>query len=233
MESWIELARGPLFRAALTFAVLGLARHAVLTVLEIRATLRRASDKRMPWRQLARTTLSWLLPAGRLRQRLPYSLTTLTFHVAIIVVPVFLAGHIALIEASVGLSWPALGPAAADALTLVAVATALLLVVQRAGARDSRALSRAQDYVIPLLVALPFASGFLVVHPAWNPFPYHATLLTHLLSADLLLVLVPVTKLSHLVLLPATQVVSEAAWHFPAHAGRLVGAALGREEQPI
>jgi hypothetical protein len=233
LEAWTDLLRGPVFRAALTFAVLGLIRHAMITALEMRRMLARAGDRRMPYRQILVATAHWLFPVGRVRQRWGYSLTTLAFHVAIIVVPVFLAGHIALVRAGTGWAWPAVGPVVADALTIVAVVTALLLVIQRMGARDTRSLSRFQDYALPVLIALPFAAGFLVAHPAWNPFAFDLMLFVHVTSADLVLVLIPVTKLSHMVLLPATQMVSELGWHFPPDAGRLVGAALGRGERPI
>jgi hypothetical protein len=233
LEAWTDVLRGPVFRAALTFAVLGLIRHAVITGWEMRRMLARAGDQRMPYGQILRATARWLFPVGQLGQRLPYSLTTLTFHVAIIVVPVFLAGHVALVCAGTGWSWPVIGAGLADALTVVAVATALLLLLQRAGARDSRSLSRFQDYALPAAVALPFASGFLVAHPAWNPFAFDLTMFVHVASVDAVLVLIPITKLSHMVLLPSTQVVSELGWHFPPDAGRLVGAAIGRAERPI
>jgi hypothetical protein len=221
------------FRAALTFAVLGLIRHAVITAWEMRRMLARAGDRQMPYGQILRATARWLFPVGRLRQRLPYSLTTLAFHVAIIVAPFFLAGHVALVRAGTGWSWPVIGPGLADGLTLVAVATAMLLVVQRVTARDSRSLSRFQDYALPVLIALPFASGFLVAHPAWNPFAFNLTMFVHVASADIVLLLIPVTKLSHMVLLPTTQMISELGWHFPRDAGRLVGVAIGRAERPI
>ena len=41
MEGWIAFARGPMFRAALAFMLLGLARHAVLTIWELRRADRR------------------------------------------------------------------------------------------------------------------------------------------------------------------------------------------------
>lgn len=233
LDAWTDALRGPIFRAALTFAVLGLARQIALTAWEAGRVFARAADKRLPLRQILTATVHWLAPVRRVRQRWPYSLATLTFHVAIIVVPLFLAGHIALVRASTGASWPALGGAAADALTLVALGTVPLLLLLRAGAVETRALSRPGDYVLPVLIALPFASGFLLAHPAGNPFAFDLTLFVHAASADLLLVLVPVTKLSHMVLLPATQLVSELGWRFPPDAGRLVGAAIGREERPI
>ena len=106
-------------------------------------------------------------------------------------------------------------------------------LIQRALARSSRSLSRFQDYAIPLVVAVPFASGFLVTHPLWNPFAFNATLLVHVMSANIVMILVPITKISHCVLLPLTQLVSEVAWHFPPDGGSKVAAALGKEGEPI
>ena len=219
MEAWNEFARGPLFRAALAFMILGLLRHVVITAWEMRRTVRRAGDKTIPYRQVAGATLAWLFPARRIKQSLFFSLTTVTFHVAVILVPVFLAGHIALWREGLGLSWPAIPNDLADVLTIVAIVTSVMLVVQRATARATRALSRFQDFALPLVIAVPFASGFLVMHPAWNPIAYDATLFVHVMSSNLLFILIPLTKLSHVVLLPATQLVSELAWHFPPDAG--------------
>ncbi|MHC4127264.1 MAG: hypothetical protein ACYS1E_16695 [Planctomycetota bacterium] len=233
MEAWLEWARGPLFWAALTFMGLGLLRLVVLTIWQIVRTMRRAGDKSLPSAQLAWTTLKWLVPIDKVKNRFVFSLTTLAFHVSVIVVPVFLAGHIALWQRGTGLSWPALPGLAADILTVTAVATAVALIIQRAIARSSRSLSRFRDYAIPLVIAVPFASGFLVMHPLWNPFGFDATLLVHVMSANIVMILVPITKISHCVLLPLTQLVSEVAWHFPPDAGSKVAAALGKEGDPI
>jgi nitrate reductase gamma subunit len=212
---------------------LGLARHVFVTVWEVVRTTRRAGDKNIPYRKIAATTLAWLIPLGKLKDRLFFGLTSLVFHIAIILVPIFLPGHIALWTRGLGLSWPAIPNALADVLTIAAVVTAVLLVLQRALARDTRCLSRLQDYLLPLFISVPFASGFLVMHPAWNPFPYEATLLVHVMSANVLFILIPTTKLSHSVLLPSTQLVSEVAWHWPPDAGRKVGVALGKEGESI
>ena len=213
--------------------VLGLIRHIVVTVSEMMKMVGRAGNKDVAYRQVFAATMKWLFPVGQLRQRFFFSITSLMFHVAIIVVPIFLAGHIALWKSGTGLSWPAISNGLADVLTITAVATAVLLVVQRAAARDSRALSRFNDYALPLLIAVPFVAGFLVMHPTWNPFSYELALLVHIMSANVLLILIPLTKLSHMVLLPATQLVSELGWHFPPDAGRKVAVDLGKEGQPI
>jgi len=187
MAGWLHVARGPLFYAALAFMLLGLARQLALTLWEAGRAYQRAGDRAIPTGQVARATARWLVPVGRLRDRWPYSLTTLVFHVGVILVPLFLAGHIALWRRGVGLAWPALPNVVATGLTLAVIATALAVVAMRAASRATRPLGRFQDYALPLIVGVAFASGFLVMHPAWDPFPADPTLLVHGLSADLLL----------------------------------------------
>ena len=233
METWLQWARGPVFLFAFSFMALGLIRHVVLTAWEMVRAVRRAGDKNIPYGQLIVATLKWLLPVGKLRSRLLFGLTTLVFHISILLVPIFLAGHIALWARGLGVSWPALPNQAADVLTLLAIFTAVALVLQRALARDTRALSRFQDFALPLLVALPFASGFLVMHPSISPVSHEAAMLVHVMSANLLLVLIPVTKLSHIALMPSVQLVTEIAWHWPPDAGSKLAATLGKEEEPV
>jgi nitrate reductase gamma subunit len=121
----------------------------------------------------------------------------------------------------------------ADILTIVAIATSVILFVRRVSTRMTRKLSRPQDYVLPLLIVLPFITGYLAMHPASNPFSYNPTMLVHVLSSNLLLVLIPFSKLSHVALFPATQLVSEMGWHLVPGGGSGVVLALGKEGEPV
>lgn len=233
MDVWLQWARGPFFWTALAFMFLGLIRQLCLTVLEAVRAYRRAGDKDIPLRRVVRETLQWLVPLRRLANRWPYSLTTFVFHLAVILVPLFLAGHIELWRRGTGLSWPALPNDVATWLALAGMTAGLAAVAQRALLRDSRAINRFQDYALPLFITLVLASGFVVMHPAWNPLSRDAALLVHVLGGDLLLLLVPLTKLSHMVLLPLTQLVTELSWHFPPDAGSRVAVALGKEHEPV
>jgi nitrate reductase gamma subunit len=233
MKEWLEFARGPLFWTAFAFMVLGLLRQLLLTVADAVHAWRRAGDRTLPVRRLTLHTLRWLVPVERWRNRGLYSAVTLLFHAGVILVPLFLAGHIDLWRQGTGLGWPALPNPVATALTLVAIGAAVAVVVQRAAVREARALSRLRDYLLPLFIALVMLSGFLVMHPQWNPVAPDATLLVHALGADVLLFLVPLSKLSHMVLLPMTQLVSELAWHFPPDAGARVAVTLGKEHEPV
>jgi len=233
MDVWLRWAMGPLFWTALAFMILGLLRHVGLTIFESAKAYQKAGDKVFPIGKLVGTTLHWFVPVKKAWHRGFFSLTTVLFHVGVILVPLFLAGHIKLWREGVGLSWPALPNGVATTLTWIVIASAVAVVVQRIAAKDSRALSRFQDYAIPLFIAVPFLTGFLVKHPVWNPFARNPVLLMHVLSADLLIFLVPLTKLSHMILMPFTQLVSELAWHFPPDAGSRVALTLGKENEPI
>ena len=233
MEDLLQWARGPAFVFAITFMVLGLVRHVLVTAWEYGRTVRRAGDKNIPYRQALAATGRWLFPVHKLRDQVVFSATSILFHVSILLAPPFLAGHVVLVHRGTGLAWPTLPTLAADVLTVLAVATAAAIVVQRVGAGASRHLSRAQDYVLPLLVALPFATGFLAMHPALNPIPFELTLFVHTMSANLLLVLIPITKLSHAVMLPSVQLISEIGWKWPSTAGSKVAAALGKEGDSV
>jgi nitrate reductase gamma subunit len=233
MDYWVEWARGPAFIFSFAFMILGLVRHLVVTLWETGASWRRAGDKSLPLRQIARSTLQWLFPAGKIAQSPFFSLTSVVFHIAILIVPVFLAGHIALWARGTGLTWPAIPNEIADVLTIVAAVAALALIVQRIAAKSTRALSRFRDYALPLIIALPFVSGFLVMHPTLNPYSYSSVLFIHVMSSNLLMILIPLTKLTHAVLLPGVQLVSELGWHWPPDAGSKRAAALGKEGESI
>lgn len=233
MQSWLDWAMGPVFRFSLAFLVLGLIRHAILTVYEIHRAVRRAGDPVFPWKKLFVETVKWLFPVQKIGNRLYSSLTSLPYHVGVILVPLFLAGHVALIKESTGLAWPTIPRLLADILTIVVLICTVALILERAMAKDSRSLTRFSDYAILVVVALPFVTGYLAMHPAINPFRFEPTMFAHVMSANLLFILIPITKLSHMVLLPTAQVISEVAWHFTPDGGAKVAMALGKENDRV
>jgi nitrate reductase gamma subunit len=233
MDQWIDWARGPVFLFCLAFCILGLARLLLLFGWSTVRTWLSAGDPDLPIRRVLKLTLRFLFPFKSLSQRPLFSLTSILFHISLLPVPLFLAGHVVLWQRGLGVSWPALPAVWSDRLTLLAIATGLLLVTLRLTGPSTRAISRAGDYLVPLVVLLPFVSGYLVSHPGINPFPYQLAFLIHILSGDLLLLLIPLTKLSHVALFPQARLVSELGWHWPPGAGQRVAVALGKEETPV
>lgn len=234
MEAWIEFGRGPLFRLAFCLMVLGLLRVVALTVLGIAEAWRRNSDRIVPWKAVARQTLGWLVPAGRLwRARPVYSTVSILFHAGLLAAPLFLPAHVRLWRAAAGFAWGALPERPADSLTLLAIAAGLALFAGRVFHRGGRALSRPQDYAWPLVLVVPFATGYLCAHAALAPRVYQQLMLLHVYCADLILVLIPFTKIAHCVLAPFSQAVTAVSWKFVPGAGERVAATLGYADRPV
>ena len=233
MDPWIDFARGPLFRVALTAMVLGLAYRIGVTVLQIAGAWRRAEDRRLPGREIATTTLAWLVPVRLLRSRPIYSVASFLFHLGIIGVSLFLLGHVALLSGFLPAGWPTLSPAVADTLTLACLAALSVLLAGRLVVRSARNLTRLQDALILVILLLTVLFGFLAAHPTVSPFAARSILLLHILCGDLVLVLIPTTKIAHCVLYPLTQLLFQLGWHFPADTGRHVAIALAKENEPV
>jgi hypothetical protein len=234
METALAFARGPLlfFSFAVFFA--GLARQLGLTMAELVRAYRRAGDQVIPFGFLFWRSLGWIIPVNALRgTRVPYTVASVVFHVGIILVPVFLSGHVQLLRRGLGLAWPTLPPPLADALTITSLAALAALLLFRVGSRALRFLSTFQDWFLLVLCMVPLLSGYYVAHPAGSPLPFRLTFLIHLLSAELLVILIPFTKLAHVVLFPFTRISWELGWHFVPGAGEKVRIALGKRDEPV
>ena len=228
MEAWIEFGRGPLFRLVFSLMVLGLLRVFSLTAVGVGEAYRRNSDRIIPWKEIARQTVGWLFPVSKLWRKRPlYGTTSVLFHAGLLVVPLFLAAHVLLWRRGLGFAWPAIPAQVADYLTLLAVATGLGLFLGRVFHRGSRSISRLQDYLWPLLLVVPFVTGYICTHAAIGPRAYQQTMLIHIYSADLVMLLIPFTKIAHCVLAPMSQLVTAVSWKFVPGAGDRVAATLG------
>jgi len=233
MDAWIDLARGPLLRISLTIMVLGLAYRLAVGLGHAITSWRRAGDPNVPVRDVVRATLGWMVPRRLLRSRPLYSLASLVFHLGVILLPLFLAGHLELVSRWVPGFWPVLPAAVADWITIVALAGLAVVLGGRLVVRQARSLTRVSDIAILILLLVLVGSGLLAAHPAWAPANARLLLLLHALAGNLVLVLMPLSKIAHCVLYPITQLLFQLGWHFPAETGRHVAIALGKEEEPV
>ena len=238
MNSALEFARGPLFVSCFLLMFLGLGRLIFLRGWEYRQSWLRASNTRFPMAKALREIGVWLFPPAHLhgisRVSQVIGMLSFFFHVGLILVPLFLVDHAVLWTRSVGLSWWTLPSPAADALTLLTILAALGLFIIRVFHGAARFMSHPADYLLLILLAVPFVSGVLASHPLWNPFAYKATMLVHVLAGNMVMAVMPFTKLAHAVLFPFERVSSDVYWRFPAGAGDLVSKALhGRKEPAV
>jgi nitrate reductase gamma subunit len=146
-----------------------------------------------------RSIIHWIIPFASvsMRQQPIFSLVAFIFHLTLIAVPLFLSAHILLWEEAFGVTLWSIPDGVSDALTLIFIAAALFLIVRRRIRPEVRILTGAWDYALLLIAMLPFISGFMAYHQ-WGP--YEAMLILHILFGQILLILIPITKLAHMIL---------------------------------
>lgn len=233
VEAWLVFGRGPVFCLSFTLMVLGMLRIFVLTLIGMVEAYRRSPDKILPWWDLAAKTAGWLFPFGKLWTKRPvHSTLSFLFHVGLIAVPFFLGAHVLLWKNAVGFAWPSLPQAAADGLTLLAIVAGLSLFLGRVLDRAARSISRRQEFFWPLLLVVPFATGYLCTNLTISPGTYTWLMLLHVYSGNLIMALIPFTKIAHCMLLPLSQFVTGLSWKFPPGAGQRVATTLGYADRP-
>jgi len=234
LEALLDFAKGPLFRFSFAVMILGLVRIVVLDIWGAVNAYRRAGDKKLDWNGAIRNTLHWLFPVKHVFARRPvYSLLSIFFHIGLIVVPIFLLAHIQLWKAGIGLSWWSLPPVWADTLTLATIGFALALLIGRMGSAGARYLSRKQDYLWPVMLIIPFITGYFCANVVLGAGTYQLLMLIHILSGELILLLLPFSKIAHCVLMPMSQFVVALAWKFPARVDDEICTTLHKKGAPV
>lgn len=234
MEAYLSFAKGPLFRLSLAVLILGLARIFLLDIFAAWQAWRRAGDKTIPWKLVISRGLEWLFPVKRIFNNRPlYSVFSILFHIGLLVVPIFLYAHVRLWENALGFGWPTLPYKVAYWLTVSTIVCAVLLLLGRLLSPRSSFLSRKQDYLWPLLLLVPFVTGFICAHTAVAPATYQFFMLVHILAAELIFILIPFTKIAHCVLMPLSQMICTLAWKFPPETDDAVCTTLNKKGAPV
>ncbi len=251
LTDWLGFARGPLFIMCFLFMLLGLLRLVVLELIGFKNAYAKIEDKDFlifsPPEQtgdirdkkfISKTWLAgimeWLIPVRHIYKSKPFfSIVSIIFHIAIIVTPIFLMQHILLWKRGVGVGWPGLPGHLADVLTVVALASIIILFLYRLTDKDARVLSGTGDYLLLALIFVIFGTGLLAAHPAMSPVNYSLTMLIHVLAGNLSFVLLPLSKLAHVVLFPFNRVSSDFFWRLPPGMGDKVAHELHGEEAKV
>lgn len=146
-----------------------------------------------------KSILFWLLPWGSaaMRQQPVFTFMVFMFHITLLATPLLLDAHNILWDESWGISIWSLPDAFSDAMTIILLVSVIYLVVRRIVRNEVRILTETWDYVLLGITALPFLTGFLTYHQFG---PYEFMMILHLLTAEILLILIPITKLAHMIL---------------------------------
>nr|WP_207191022.1 hypothetical protein [Halochromatium salexigens] len=118
------------------------------------------------------------------------------WHVGFVVVLLLFIPHIELIQSTIGIGWPGLPNPVVDAVTAITLLGLVAVLIHRFRQPVKRFLSTREDYLIWLVTFLPVLTGYLAYHRLINPYPLALGL--HILSAEVFLIVLPFTKLSHI-----------------------------------
>lgn len=198
--TWV---RGPGLNIAIGIFILGV----LWRLIEI-YSLGRKKDLAVPRHRSGASGLNTVfrrsLPPPGMLKRSPVSyMGGYVFHIGLAITVFLFAPHIKLVEGLIGLSWPALPSPVIDAVTVVTLATMVVMLVDRINKPVKRFLSTFEDYFTWALTFLPLLTGYLAVKHLL--LPYTTMLALHILSVELLLIAIPFTKLFHVITLFASR----------------------------
>ncbi len=185
-DSFVE---GPLLWIVFLFFVSGLVGRAVCFSLAFsKGGNRKNSRETNPSTIFPRL----LFPFHRAITKMPlYATLRYIFHICLIVVPIWLGGHIVMWEESrLEWSWTSLPDAWADWMTLLLLGLAACFLIRRLVFSEVRLDSSASDYALIIIVALPFLTGYLLAHGNLDAISFmkNNMRLIHVLSGEFMLV---------------------------------------------
>jgi nitrate reductase gamma subunit len=194
---------GPLLWVAFLTFIIGSILRAVLFL-----AVSKKKDKNIyqhfQWKYVLSTWFRWLLPLNKDVTKNPvFTILGYVFHFCLIVVPIWLVGHVTLWEESrFEWFWITLPGGVADWMTIILLAIAVFFLLRRIFAADIRLLSTFSDYFLLVVTALPFITGYFFTHGTLESIAFldDNMPVLHMLSGELMLILIPFTKLSHFIL---------------------------------
>jgi len=190
-----ELVRGPFAWVALAIFVVGsLYQVFFLFLTAKKETVPTPSSNT---KDAVRSILLGLVPFGTvtMRRQPVFTLLAFIFHLCVVVLPVFLLAHIVLWYESWKIQWWSLPDGLADLMTLWVILACIYFFFRRRRLPEVKQVTRPSDYALLGLIMLTFLSGFCANHQ-WGP--YRAVLILHVLSSEMLLVILPFSKLGHM-----------------------------------
>jgi nitrate reductase gamma subunit len=146
-----------------------------------------------------RSIFFWLFPFGThsWRQKPGMTILFFSFHIGLIVTPIFLLAHNMILKERWGISLWTLPEGVADGLTITVMVACVLLILRRIALPEVRILTTVYDYLVLIISVAPFVTGYLASHQFAG---YQFWLIMHILCGEIFLVSIPFTKLSHVVL---------------------------------
>ncbi len=202
-----EFLTGFMFWVSIAICLIGMFARLIWYFRGLSWQLDRVAYKAFPaagFKGAMRSIIRWLIPFGTQGwQKQPFmTVIFFGFHIGAVIIPLFLLAHNVFLREKIGFSLVTLNPTVADILTWIVVVSAVFLALRRIALPEVRILTTAYDYFILLISVAPFVTGLLARYEISN---YDFWLNMHILCGEALLIAIPFTKLSHIVLFFASR----------------------------
>ena len=185
----LELLSGTLFKISLLIFTVGLIYRLVQYVRGLDWRLERVAYAHMGkagvigaiW-----SVLTWILPFGTRGWRTQgfATIAFFFFHLGVVICPLFLAGHMVIMEEAIGVSFPAMSVAAGDVLAVLGVLGGVMLLARRITLPQVRFLTDRKDIAILGLCLFTLVTGIVA---RFDLFAYEFMLGLHMLSGEVIL----------------------------------------------
>ncbi len=148
--------------------------------------------------------LHWLVPFASRNMRMGYeaAFVTLAFHAGLLLVPIFLTAHVVMFSFAWGPQWGTLSQRAADCLTVLMLMAVIFFLVRCWMLPEVRFVAFPSDYVVLAVIASPFVTGF-IANRQW--FDYETMVVIHIISGALVLMVIPLSRITHMLFLAFTR----------------------------
>ena len=203
MNAFIDFIMGPMVWIAFLIFIFGLILKLVMIIKDVNAREHYVYSY-LTLKHSLRSICAWLIPffPKSTRQSPVFYSISYIFHLLLFIVPIFLMSHIVLINEAFQISWIALDDGLADILTVFVILALVFFAIRRQKVPEVKYLTSFKDYVLILIVALPFITGFLAYHQF---FLYRWMVIAHVLSGEIMLILIPFSRFSHMIVAPLTR----------------------------
>lgn len=134
-----------------------------------------------------------------MRERPVFTLVTFIFHISVVIVPVFFMAHIILWFESFGVLYSGISNTLADVMSIFVLAACIFFFIRRITIKELKLVSQPSDFIFLGLIFLSFMTGFLAFHQIG---PYRPMLILHILCSDILIAMIPFSRLWHMIAYP-------------------------------
>jgi nitrate reductase gamma subunit len=200
-NSVLEFTRGPLFYTALLIFVGGMV-YRLVNVIGLGWNKDRVPTKGSKTTGVVKSFLKGIL----IWPFIPWVKNTFKknpliyiggglFHLGLLVVIFLGTAHMLVWKSLLGFGWPTLPLPIVDWLAAVAIIAMVILLINRIVNPVLRLISGPAEYLAWLFVFLPLVTGYIMTHHLW--LKYEALFSLHMISVDLLLIWIPLSRISH------------------------------------